>query len=225
MLEEYFSLLSAAGVGGGNVWLGLPVPYISAARGFAEKLGVCIGAQDASRYSEGAYTGEISADMLRDVGAQFVIVGHSERRRIFGDVDDIVREKYRRAVLAGLIPVLCVGETLAERDAGYEYEVVGRQLMAAINYFSSEEGGFNAPCIIAYEPVWAIGTGRTALLEDVEAMHSFILDRLPGAKVLYGGSVKPDSVRSLFQIDSVAGVLVGGASLSASSFASICGMA
>jgi len=180
--------------------------------------GVAIGAQNLSEHRDGAFTGEVSAAMLKELGCDYVLVGHSERRRIYHESDEQIAGKLRAAAGAGLKPVLCVGETLAQRRADDTREVLRRQLDAAAPVLS----GLAADAfVIAYEPVWAIGTGETATPEQAQQAHAFIRDHL-GARVLYGGSVKTDNATSLFQMNDVDGGLVGGASLKAEAFADIC---
>jgi triosephosphate isomerase len=184
--------------------------------------GVAVGAQDCHAADQGAHTGDISAPMLRDAGATFVIVGHSERRADHGESDAVVRGKAEAAARAGLAPIVCVGETGPERDAGQAQDVVGRQLAASL------PDGFTG--IVAYEPVWAIGTGKTPTAADVASMHAFIRGTLEerfgnrGAalRILYGGSVKPANAAELLSVPNVDGALVGGASLKADDFLAIC---
>lgn len=187
---------------------------------------VAVAGQDCHWESKGAFTGEVSPGQLADVGCRYVIVGHSERRQLMGELDADVNRKTRAALAARLSPIVCVGETLAERDGGTTLDLVGRQLDAAL----AEVSAADAPrCLIAYEPVWAIGTGRTASPAQAEEVHRFIRGRLetkfPGAaagmSILYGGSVKPDNIRSLMAEENVDGALVGGASLVAASFIGI----
>ncbi len=188
---------------------------------------VAIGAQDVYWEASGAFTGEVSTTMVRDAGGTCVLVGHSERRHVMGEDDLVVARKLTAAVNAGLLPVLCVGETLAERDAGRQDEVVVFQLETSIDDRPAEHVG---GVVIAYEPVWAIGTGRTATAEDAARMHAtirtWLRDRHSPAvaervRILYGGSVKPDNAAELLAADGVDGLLVGGASLDAASFAAI----
>jgi triosephosphate isomerase len=191
-------------------------------RGSAVKL----GAQDVCAEAPGAYTGEVAAAMLHDVGCEYVIVGHSERRGLYGEDDVLVARKFAAALTQGLIPILCLGEQLAERESGATREVVGRQLEAVVSLTGI--GGF-AGAVIAYEPVWAIGTGRTASPEQAQEVHGFIRERLAqrDAKIadalplLYGGSVKAGNARELFAQPDVDGGLIGGASLKAEEFLSI----
>ncbi len=205
-----------------------PYPYVGLVmdRLAAHSTVVC-GAQDVSAYADGAYTGEVSAEMARDVGCRFAIIGHSERRTLFGETDAVVAQKFARSLAADLTPVLCVGETSAERDAGRTQEVVLRQLSAVFKECGS--GAFER-AVVAYEPVWAIGTGRAASPEEAQAVHRFIRDVItrqnaPAAgrlRILYGGSVKAQNARELFGQDDIDGGLIGGASLVGADFVSIC---
>lgn len=192
---------------------------------------VAWGAQNCAGAREGAFTGEVSTPMLVDLGCRFVIVGHSERRGIFGETDRTVREKLDAVLAAGLTPIACVGETLAEREAARTEEVVERQVRSA---FQGIPGPEIARSVVAYEPVWAIGTGRNATPEMAEAVHRrirVILSSLAGepvavaTRILYGGSVKPDNAREIFAQPNVDGGLIGGASLEAKSFLAIVGAA
>ncbi len=183
-----------------------------------------VGVQDAHQAISGAFTGCVSAEMAVDAGAQWMIVGHSERRRIFGESDAQVSEKLSAAVRSGLRPVLCVGEDSEQRDSGAAVSVVERQLGAA--YAAVGAGGF-ARLVIAYEPIWAIGTGRNASPAQVDEMHSAVRSFLlatgvSDVPVLYGGSVNPGNADALFALESVNGALVGGASLIADQFIAIC---
>lgn len=186
-----------------------------------------LGAQDVFWEAEGAFTGEISPLMLREVGCSYVIVGHSERRHLFGETDEMVRRKVRAALQHGLVPILCVGETLEQREAGRTAEVVSGQLRAALEGLSPREA---SGVVVAYEPVWAIGTGRTATPEQAQEVQGSLRRLLAemfgpevaeGMRVLYGGSVKPDNIASLMAQPDVDGALVGGASLRADSFLAI----
>jgi len=191
---------------------------------------VALGAQSVCAEAIGAFTGEVSGAMLRDVGCGYVLVGHSERRQLFGESDALVARKFVAAQAHGLVPVLCVGETLEEREAGRTSDVVARQLEAVLAV--SGVGAF-AKAVIAYEPVWAIGTGRTASPEQAQEVHAMIrakvaaLDATIAAsvRVLYGGSVKASNARELFAMADIDGGLVGGASLKAEEFAQICAAA
>ena len=181
-----------------------------------------VAAQNLHAAAEGAFTGEVSAPMLLDAGCRWVIVGHSERRQLFGETDETIAKKIDAACKAGLRPIACVGETLAEREAGRTLEVVFRQLDSFVEHLGRAPG-FG---VIAYEPVWAIGTGKVAGPEQAEEVHTAIRGRLPPAlasatRILYGGSVKPDNAARLLACENVDGALVGGASLDANSFAAI----
>lgn len=185
------------------------------------------GGQDLSEQASGAYTGQISASMLLDMSCKYVIVGHSERRTLNGETDELVAEKYAAARSAGLIPILCIGELLEERESGDTEKVVARQLDAVI-----EKAGIKAvgEGVIAYEPVWAIGTGKTATPQQAQDVHAFIRQRVAEQdagvaekiQILYGGSVKPDNAAELFSMADIDGGLIGGASLDAESFLGIC---
>ena len=188
---------------------------------------VGVGAQDVFWETNGAYTGEVSAAMLKDAGAEWVLVGHSERRHVVGESNDVVARKLAAALAGGLKPILCVGETLAERDAGSQVRTVEAQLASA---FAGRSAGEAAQTVLAYEPVWAIGTGRMATPADAEAMHRSIRgwlgsrfgpDAAARSRIQYGGSVKPESAPSLLERDEIDGLLVGGASLDAGSFLAI----
>lgn len=185
-----------------------------------------LGAQNVAPWSSGAYTGEISAAMVADQQAHFTLVGHSERRQYFGEDDALIGEKVDQALAAGLQPILCVGETLEQRDGGQALAVVERQLSGALGHLNAEALG---RVVVAYEPVWAIGTGRSASAEDAQEVHGHIRSSLArlGAPadeipIIYGGSVKPDTAADLFAQPDIDGGLVGGASLKASDFAAIC---
>jgi triosephosphate isomerase (TIM) len=182
---------------------------------------VALGGQDCHQAKRGAHTGDVSAPMLHDVGARWVILGHSERRQNHGETDETVREKVLAAVEAGLTPIVCVGETAAQRAGGQETEVVGWQLAGSLpKPFTG---------VVAYEPIWAIGTGKNATDEDVATMHAFIREELErqfgdageGIRILYGGSVRPSNAASLLSVPHVGGALVGGASLKADDFLAI----
>jgi triosephosphate isomerase len=186
---------------------------------------IALGAQNMFYKEEGAFTGEISPLMIKDVGCSYVILGHSERRHIFGETDELINKKVLSAVCHGLIPILCVGETLQEREEGKTKDVVERQVREGLKGLKK-----SSEFVIAYEPVWAIGTGRTATPELAEEVHSFIREVLSdmfGAKkadsvrILYGGSVKPENAAGLLRQPNIDGSLVGGASLKAESFAKI----
>ncbi len=189
--------------------------------------GLAFGAQDVSEHAQGAYTGEVAATMIRDVGASHVLVGHSERRQYHAESSERVAEKFARAREAGLVPVLCVGETLAEREAGRTEGVIAAQLAAVVARCGI--AAF-ADAVVAYEPVWAIGTGRTASPVQTQDVHAFIRSQFAAGDarianslpVLYGGSVKPANAAELFAMPDVDGGLIGGASLVADDFLTIC---
>jgi triosephosphate isomerase len=210
------ALLDAILAGIGNAGPGCAVfpPFVHLQQ-VAERLRgtpIAWGAQNVSEHKQGAYTGEVAAAMLAECGCRYVIVGHSERRHLFGETDAQVGAKFAAARGAGLTPILCVGETLAEREAGRTEEIVARQL-AAVEF----AGG-----VLAYEPVWAIGTGRNATPEQAQAVHAFLRLRVPpDTAILYGGSVKAQNAAAIFAMPDVDGGLIGGASLVAEEFLAI----
>ena len=178
---------------------------------------VALGGQDCHAEPKGAYTGDISAEMLRDCGATHVILGHSERRHGHGESDHEIRGKVAAAWRAGLVGILCVGETHGEREAGRAEDIVAGQLAGSL-----PDGAGAGRLVVAYEPVWAIGTGLTPTVDDIGAMHAAIRRRIPtGVRILYGGSVNPKNAAEIMAIEAVDGALVGGASLSAESFLAI----
>lgn len=185
---------------------------------------VGVGGQDCHTQPEGAFTGNISAPMLKEAGAGYVIVGHSERRALHGESSEQVRQKAAQAISAGLVPIICVGETLAERDSGKALEVVAQQVLASLPE-NAKAGNF----VLAYEPVWAIGSGKTPSTQDIVQMHAHIIGVVAAQQekgsapvaVLYGGSVKPENAADILSQGEVSGVLVGGASLRAEQFCSI----
>ncbi len=204
-----------------------PYPYLFQLQRELQGTHVAWGAQNLSQFERGAYTGEVSAAMLVDFGCSYVIIGHSERRAIFGETSMTVAEKFKAAQDSGLIPILCLGETLAEREAGITEAVVGEQFdavagLAGIDAFEQ--------AVIAYEPVWAIGTGRTATPQQAQDVHRHLRDRIAlmspdvagKVPILYGGSVKPANAAELFAMPDIDGGLIGGASLVARDFCEIC---
>jgi triosephosphate isomerase len=204
-----------------------PFTAIAAAAEAARNTRIAVAAQDIYFERQGAFTGEVSAAMIKHAGATCVIVGHSERRRLFGETDDWVNRKARAAVESDLTPIVCIGETLEERDRAATLEVLDRQLRAGLAGFGDD---LMASTVIAYEPVWAIGTGRHATPVEAGEAHRHIRGRLSewfgpraagGCRVLYGGSVKPDNIRDLAALPDVDGALVGGASLDVESFVGI----
>ena len=203
-----------------------PYPYLASVASQLAGTSVQLGAQNVSEHDKGAFTGEVAPAMLHDVGCRYVIVGHSERRTLYGESSALVAEKMAAALAAGLVPILCVGETLEEREAGSTEAVVGEQLAAAIE--RNGIGAFGAS-VIAYEPVWAIGTGMTATPEQAQDVHRYIRSVIAkqdsgvadGVQILYGGSVKGDNAAGLFGMPDIDGGLIGGASLKAADFLAI----
>ena len=211
----------------------VPFPYLAqvqaALSSGAAGSQIALGAQDVSEYAVGAYTGEVSAQMLQDFGCRYVIVGHSERRALFAEDSDTVARKAKAVLAAGLIPIVCVGETLAEREAGQALDVIAAQLQPVASLLGDQL----AQVVLAYEPVWAIGTGKTATPEQAQEVHAFIrawLNKVQPAaasvvRVLYGGSVKANNAATLFAQPDIDGGLIGGAALVAEDFAAICAVA
>lgn len=202
----------------------VPAVYMAQVQGIVEGTGIALGAQDLSAYESGAYTGEISATMLKDFGTHYAIVGHSERRQYHGETDTVVAIKATRALAAGITPIVCVGETLAEREAGRTEEVVKRQLAAVIH----ANGHCISEIVVAYEPVWAIGTGKTATPEMAQQVHALLRAQLQAASehadrvhILYGGSMNASNAGQLLAQPDIDGGLVGGAALKAADFLSI----
>ncbi len=192
----------------------VPFPYLGQVSASLHGSGISWGAQDVSKHEQGAFTGEVSSSMLTDFGCRWVLVGHSERRTLHGETDTLVAEKALAALKAGITPVVCVGETLAEQEAGRTNEVIQRQLAPVLALGADSV----AKMVIAYEPVWAIGTGLTATPEQAQEVHAFIRAQLselgvPQVRILYGGSVKASNALSLFAMSDIDGALVGGASL------------
>jgi triosephosphate isomerase len=234
-LAENAALLDAvrsgAPTGGGvEAAVCVPFPYLAQVQQLLSGSTVSWGAQNVSEFAKGAYTGEVSCAMLRDFGCKYVIVGHSERRTLYGDDSDLVARKAQAALDAGLVPIVCVGETLAERESGVTEKVVGEQLDAATRVLGAAG---TARSVVAYEPVWAIGTGKTATPEQAQAVHAFIRQRVSALDatvaanllILYGGSVKAGNAASLMTMPDIDGGLIGGASLVAADFLAICAAA
>lgn len=204
-----------------------PFPYLAQVAGRLASSELALGAQNVSEHPQGAFTGEVSADMLADLGCAYVLVGHSERRSLYGETDAVVAAKFAAVQRAGMVPVLCVGETLAERESGATEVVVGRQLAAVIESLGVAA---LASAVVAYEPVWAIGTGVTASPAQAQAVHAAIRAQIAGldagiaggVRILYGGSVKPQSAIDLFGQPDIDGGLIGGAALVAGDFLAIC---
>ena len=223
--EALLAALKAANFGDVEVSVCVPAVYLHDVADSLHGGAVHWGAQDCSSHESGAYTGEISAAMLAEFGCCHVIVGHSERRALHGESDRLVAQKAAAALKHGLVPIVCVGETLAEREGGQTEAVVARQLGAAIELLDKRIDGV----VIAYEPVWAIGTGKTATPAEAQAVHAFLRKTLATAgaasgslRILYGGSVKADNAAQLFAEPDIDGGLIGGASLKAADFIAIC---
>ncbi|WP_280150631.1 triose-phosphate isomerase [Piscinibacter sp. XHJ-5] len=202
-----------------------PFPYLSEVALSLQAKRIGWGAQDCSAHESGAYTGEVSAEMLAEFGCRFVIVGHSERRAYHAESDQLVADKAKIALKHNLTPIVCVGETLAEREANQTDAIVKRQMSAVIHTL----GHCISQIVVAYEPVWAIGTGLTATPEQAQAVHALLRVQLHAAtpksdqmQILYGGSVKPDNAAALFSQPDIDGGLIGGASLKAADFVAIC---
>lgn len=227
-VAEYGAALAAAPLPDSvTVLLLPPAPYVRELAAALQGQPVELGVQNVHAQQEGAYTGEMSAEMARDIGACWTLVGHSERRALSGETDETVAHKLAAALRAGLTPILCIGETLAERDAGSAHAVVERQISVVAETAGSQA---LARAVIAYEPVWAIGTGRTATPEQAQEMHETVRRRVAGGcgddaagamRILYGGSVKPDNAAALLACRDIDGALVGGASLDAAGFRAI----
>ena len=223
-LAEVSALLAAHPAPVCEMLLCPPATLIDRMAETAKGTTLLVGAQDSHAKPQGAHTGDLSVAMLKDAGATHVIVGHSERRTDHGETDDLVRAKAQAVVDAGLIAIVCIGETEAERDAGQTLAVIGTQLDGSIPL-----GATAANVVVAYEPVWAIGTGRTPTLSEIAEVHSFLRGRLrglvgeeaAGVRILYGGSVKPSNATDIFAVPHVDGALVGGASLKATDFGAI----
>ena len=210
---------------GCDVAVCVPFPYLSETAVALSGSELRWGAQDCSPHEQGAYTGEVSVGMLAEFGCRYVIVGHSERRAMHAESDQLVADKAKAALARGVTPIVCVGETLAQREAGQTEAVVKRQLSAVIHALGHCAGEM----VVAYEPVWAIGTGLTATPEQAQAVHAVLRAQLRAAsphadvmKLLYGGSVKPDNAAALFAQPDIDGGLIGGAALKAADFVAIC---
>ncbi|RJP22266.1 MAG: triose-phosphate isomerase [Deltaproteobacteria bacterium] len=215
-----------AGVSGVEIVIAPPFPSIAAVAGLTRGTAVGVASQNVHFENEGAFTGEVSPRMVADAGATHCIIGHSERRQYFAETDDSVNRKVRAAMAAGLTPILCLGETLAERESGKTFDVVLRQLRGALKDIPAADA---SRIVVAYEPVWAIGTGKTASPAQAQEVHAFLRRSLAelwggaaaSVRLLYGGSVKPDNIAELMAKEDIDGALVGGASLSPESFAKI----
>ena len=218
------ALLDGVGSPGCEVAVAVPAPYLAQVQALLGASPVHLAAQDVSAHEAGAYTGEVSATMLRDFGVRYTLVGHSERRQYHGETDTLVATKAHRALAAGITPIVCVGETLAEREAGQTEAVVRRQLAAVIHL----NGHCITEIVVAYEPVWAIGTGKTATAEQAQQVHAALRAQLQAAtdkagqiKLLYGGSMNAANAASLLAQPDIDGGLIGGASLKAPDFLQI----
>jgi triosephosphate isomerase len=217
----------AGGFEGVSCAVCVPFPYLSQTRSILEGSGVGWGAQNASQWPEGAYTGEVSVSMLADFGCRYVIVGHSERRNLFHEDDQQVAAKAKAVLEQQMTPIVCVGESLQERESGVTESVVSRQLDAVIAAVGM--AGLDKS-VVAYEPVWAIGTGKTATPEQAQAVHAFLREAVSAQDagvgerltMLYGGSVKSGNAQALFAMDDIDGGLIGGASLDLGEFMAIC---
>jgi triosephosphate isomerase (TIM) len=208
-------------ISGVDVLVAPPFTNLYAVKQAIGKAGILLAAQNMHWEKEGAFTGEVSPGMLVDAGCSHVILGHSERRSLFKETDEMINSKVKASFLAGLTPIVCIGETLAERENGWTFDVIRNQLNGSLKFFM-EEGRMPASAILAYEPVWAIGTGRTATPEQAQEVHLFIRNWIKDAfnkdtseqvRILYGGSVKPDNASTLMRCPDIDGALVGGASL------------
>ncbi len=225
------SLVQATGKGGSaDCAVCVPFPYLSQTQEQLKGTTIAWGAQNLSEHPQGAYTGEVSAAMLADFGCRYVLIGHSERRSLYGESNETVAAKFVAAVSSGLTPILCLGETLEQREGAITEKVIATQLDAV-----TQAAGMNrlTNAVIAYEPVWAIGTGLTATPQQAQDVHAFIRARLAGSdaalarriQILYGGSVKPQNAAELFGMADIDGGLIGGASLVAQDFLAICAAA
>ncbi len=218
------AMLAGIGQPAAQVALCAPAPYLAQLQGLLDGSPVAWGSQDVSAHEQGAYTGEVSGAMLRDFGCRYAIVGHSERRQYHGETDAVVAQKAQRALSAGITPIVCVGETLAEREAGQTEAVVKRQLAAVIHVVAH----CTSEIVVAYEPVWAIGTGKTASPEQAQQVHAVLRQQIAAAtahpervQILYGGSMNAANAASLLAQPDIDGGLIGGASLKAADFLQI----
>ncbi len=225
LAEKLIPLVS--GVNNRDIVLAPPFTALPAVAVVIKGTGISLGAQNMSWEDKGAFTGEVSAEMLLDLGCKYVIIGHSERRQYFGETDETVNKKVRQALNKGLYPIVCAGETLKEREAGKANEVIERQVTGALKGVTAGE---MQKIVIAYEPVWAIGTGKTATTEQANEIHRFIRGKIKAVyggavadalRIQYGGSVTPENVSALMAMTDIDGALVGGASLKPESFAAL----
>ncbi len=225
LAQKLFPLVS--GVKDREIVLGPPFTALHSVSESIKGTNISLSAQNMHWEDKGAFTGEISAEMLLDLGCKYVIIGHSERRQYFGETDETVNKKVKQALKKGLLPIMCVGETLAEREAGKLNDIIKRQVSGGLNGISAED---MKKVVIAYEPVWAIGTGKTATPEQANEVHALIRQTVKSLyggeiaealRIQYGGSVTPDNVSSLMAKPDIDGALVGGASLKPESFAAL----
>jgi len=216
-----------AGVKDRDIVLGPPFTSLSAVAETIKGSNIGLSAQNLHWEDKGAFTGEVSAEMLLDLGCRYVIIGHSERRQYFGETDETINRKAKQALRKGLLPILCVGETLAEREAGKLNDIIGRQVTGGLKDISADD---MKKVVIAYEPVWAIGTGKTATPEQANEVHALIRQKVKslysadiaeGLRIQYGGSVTPENISTLMAMPDIDGALVGGASLKPESFAAL----
>lgn len=204
----------------------VPAPYLAQCQSLLAGSAIALGAQDVSMHEAGAYTGEVSAAMLLEFACRYVLIGHSERRAYFGETDDLIAQKTAQALRAGLTPVVCVGETLEQREAGQTEEIAGQQINAVLSLIAEND---LAKIVVAYEPVWAIGTGKTATPEMAQEVHAMLRKRLSAknaqaateVRILYGGSMKPENAKELLAMPDIDGGLIGGAALKAADFLAI----
>lgn len=209
-----------------DVLVCVPSPYLAQVQNAIKESDIVLGAQDVSQFASGAYTGEVSTSMLADFGCRFVIVGHSERRAYHGETNEVVASKASHAIKAGIVPIVCVGETLAEREDGQTHAVITHQIDAVLQLLSDDEA---ARIVIAYEPVWAIGTGKTATPDMAQEVHALLRQRVAlknaqaalQVRIVYGGSMKPDNAQLLMNEPDIDGGLIGGAALKADDFLAI----
>jgi len=225
--KEFIALLDESGTDN-EVALCAPYTQLQALKEALDGSGIKLGAQNAHFEEEGAFTGEISAAMLKEIGVDYCVIGHSERRQYYAETDETVNKKLHTVLRLGIIPIFCLGEVLEQRDAGEEFDVVKKQLTEGLSGLSAEDVG---SLVIAYEPVWAIGTGRTASAEQAEEMCAYIRGETEGlydsetaekVRIQYGGSVKPDNASEILSMPDIDGALVGGASLEPAKFLAIC---
>ena len=222
------AVVAGLGANDCDVAVCVPSPYLAQLAQLVAGSALAVGAQDVSCHAQGAYTGEVSAAMLREFGVRYCLAGHSERRQYHGETDEVVALKAKAALSAGITPIVCVGETLAEREAGHTEEVVRRQLAAVIH----ENGHCITELVVAYEPVWAIGTGKTATPEQAQQVHAVLRAQLLAAsagaaaiRILYGGSMNAANAAQLLSQPDIDGGLIGGASLKSADFLTIIGAA